>query len=340
MATAALSPRIVQLLGSGKVVAASSNTVLPSRHSEATKPRLVTKPIEEIRCGDRIPSELPLGLEPTDEPEPDPATWRLVELTVQKKDGTIVEVKLLRPLSWLKQAGVIQNGHFELAIEELDIEDRAAVLDVKRCPPMKGGEGQLVTGTFRHACDDLVELHVEGESEPIVCTSGHPIWSEDRHAFVEAATLKAGESLLPKSKNLKRVLLLKRRSQSAEVFNLEIHGVHTYHIGLSGLLVHNAILGNCTAIGRMDDLRKYKDRDDVDTWWKTVRIPDDVTQVTLSGNKAWLRERFEAGHRFILATDPNTLGIKRIPCQPNGFFTYMELRWLKQWGATIEFDYE
>jgi len=180
-------------LGDREAEATVATTPAPTSASPA-QPRLITKPIEDIRCGDRIPSELPAGLLPDDEPEPDPATWRLVELELTKDNGDLAQVNLLRPLVWLQQAGAIDHGTFPIDVEELDLEGQAAVLKVRPCPPIQKGKGQVVTGTFRHTCDEFVHLHINGEPAPIVCTTGHPTWSETRQNFVNAADLQPQES--------------------------------------------------------------------------------------------------------------------------------------------------
>ncbi|MEI7462541.1 MAG: hypothetical protein WCK15_24340, partial [Pirellula sp.] len=150
-----------------------------------------------------------------------------------------VEVKLLRPLAWLEQAGAITEGVFDVNVQELDIEGKAAVLQIHPCPPIQGGEGQVVTGTFRHTSDSLVELQIEGEPQPIICTSGHLIWSEDRREFVRAAELRMGEGLrlaLRKS----RLESLTRICSERVVCNIEVMQTHVYMVGAQGTLVHNA----------------------------------------------------------------------------------------------------
>lgn len=88
-----------------------------------------------------------------------------------------------------------------------------------------------------------------------------------------------------------------------------------------------------TVIGRMDDLAKYDEITDVDTWRKTGRTPDpaDPNQVTWKENQAWLDHRIDRGDNFGIATDPATLPpvldgyIKDVP---NGYFTRKELEYL------------
>ena len=239
-----LSPRLVGLLGDSSAVANVSDKL--TLIEPPPQSQLITKPIEEIRCGDRIPSELPLGLLPEDEAEPDQSTWRLVELEVLKEDGNKVEVKLLRPLKWLQQAGAIENGTFSISIKELDIEGVAAVLRMLPCPPIEPGDGHVVTGTFRHTCESLVELRVGGESESIVCTTGHPIWSETSKDFVAAAELSINESIKTTQNRISTLssVVSLPSDQTKVVFNIEVSQTHVYHVGSLGMLVHNAVV-NC-----------------------------------------------------------------------------------------------
>ena len=233
----------------------------PTSEITASSPRLLTKPIEEIRCGDRIPSQLPEGLLPEDQPEPDPATWRLVELELTKQDGHKVEVKLLRPLEWLQQAGAVNSGTFQVNVEELDIDGEAAVLRVLPCPPLQAGEGQVVTGTFRHFSDQLVAVRIAGEPEPIVCTSGHLFWSAGRQKFVSAAALKRTENVSFNSNALGAVLSVRASEGTEPVYNLEINATHVYQVGSQGILVHNATFGNCagaSSVGKLSQPLRNK----------------------------------------------------------------------------------
>ncbi len=232
-------PRLIPLIGGHKAVAASSD-VFNLQEIERALPHLVTKPIEEIRCGQRVCADLPENLQQENEPEPDPATWRMVELEIDKVDGQRVEVKLLRPLVWLQQAGAISNGNFQLNVDELGIDGRAAVLSIKPCPPILSGDGEVVTGTFRHYCKDLVELRIEHVPTNIVCTSGHPIWSEDRQTFVRAEQLLRDERVRIFGNRCVKLIETSAVSSGAQVFNIEVSKTHLYSVGECGLLVHNA----------------------------------------------------------------------------------------------------
>jgi len=95
-----------------------------------------------------------------------------------------------------------------------------------------------------------------------------------------------------------------------------------------------------TAIGRMDDLKKYDDVDFVDTWPKSGRIPsrDGGGPVGWPENRRWIDERIERGDGFIIATNPSDLG-DYIPGVPNGSFTKREYDYLTVKGIDIWHDY-
>ncbi|MCO8122152.1 hypothetical protein NHH03_10420 [Stieleria sp. TO1_6] len=169
---------------------------------------------------------------------------------MQKHNGDLVEVKLLRPLSWLEQTGATGDGRFRIQIEELDIDGLAAGLHIKPCPAIQSGEGQVVTGTFRHTCDDLVELQIEDEPAPIICTSGHPIWDATTRQFVAAAALESTSRTLGLGSTAEthQVRISRDSLTAAVVFNIEVNGTHVYHVGKLGHLVHNAA-GKCDGDG-------------------------------------------------------------------------------------------
>ena len=78
-----------------------------------------------------------------------------------------------------------------LDMPELGATGPALVLSVEACPAVSKGFGHVVTGTFAHEPDaPLVNVLIEGQTEPIGATDNHPFWSEDRHEFVEAGRLR------------------------------------------------------------------------------------------------------------------------------------------------------
>ena len=101
------------------------------------------------------------------------------------------------------------------------------------------GVGNLVTGTFRHISDDVIDLTVEGQDKPIGVTNSHPFWSVDREEFVPAGELLQGERLLLFSGDTARVTQKLPRPGPHVVYNIEVFGEHVYQVTLDGVVVHN-----------------------------------------------------------------------------------------------------
>jgi hypothetical protein len=119
----------------------------------------------------------------------------------------------------------------------------AEVLSIGLCPYLQPGEGSIVTGTFaHHASEDqpLLSISVEGSDEPIIGTSNHPFWSVDRQQFVEAGELNEGERVLAADDEARHITRITRGPPPEPVYNIEVHGEHTYFVGDLAVLVHNA----------------------------------------------------------------------------------------------------
>ena len=141
------------------------------------------------------------------------------------------------------------GGTTHIAVPECGIDGDAEVLAVGPCPPVqKCPPGYAtVTATFRHVVTGVWDVAVEGEADPLGVTGNHPVWSEDRRAFVRADGLSVGERLLNADGEAVRVTAVSPRGPPAgdaaaggtAVFNVEVHGAHVYRVGGGGLLVHN-----------------------------------------------------------------------------------------------------
>ncbi len=218
-------------------------------------------PIEEVRLGQRV-----LAFNPERDPsergrelEPDPLTWRTARLRMGKPDGSTAEIELLRPISWFEAQGVAvpkyttrdrtveTEARVYLDLEELGLVGWAELYEIGPCPPIQSGPGAVVTGRFRHQVDELITLTVAneaGEAEELGVTPNHPIWSEDRQAFVPAGELRIGEQLRSLFDEQIRVVSIAPRAPPAYVCNLEVAGEHVYGVGEWGWLVHNAYHGS------------------------------------------------------------------------------------------------
>lgn len=108
-------------------------------------------------------------------------------------------------------------------------------------------------------------------------------------------------------------------------------------------LLHYGMAGtNYTAIGRMGDLAKYNQYENVDTWAKSGRMPGPGDpQVTWPENQGWIDDRVDRGDDFLLGTDRATLDTKYNwdGSGGNGFFTYREIQHLNSRGKPIIDDF-
>ncbi len=239
----------VLLVVAGAALAGTKSSSLMQRLSSPTghtklqatsTSKLSAKPIDQVHLGDRVPGNNPV--EAPDErygKEVDRATWRRVDLSCAKRDGSDADVSLLRPAWWLEQQGAKVGGHLRIAVPECGIDGEASVVALGPCPPIRPGLGNVVTGMFRHRNATVIDLFIEGLSEPIGTTPNHRIWSEDRKAFIRADQLRTDELLRSPNINA-RVIATRVRSALSDVYNIETYPFHTYSVSLESVLVHNA----------------------------------------------------------------------------------------------------
>ncbi len=233
-------------------------------NADVSRPAVKTTltPIEQIQVGDRVLAESPTGEEDTAfGSEIIPSDWRKLTLRAPKRDGTTAEVVLLRPLTWLNEQHGEVGGTVFISVPECGIDGNARVLAIEPCPEFAAGAGRVVTGTFRHRAARTLDLTIAGESQPIGCTGNHPFWSETRQDFVRADSLQPGE-ILRTPTGLTTVVSASIVPGETFVYNLEVHGAHVYHVGASGVLVHNgndSCLEIALGLGPESSLVKFSD---------------------------------------------------------------------------------
>ncbi len=62
--------------------------------------------------------------------DPDPATWRMLELEIPKASGGVLDITMLRPLEWLDAQNIVVGGSVALNMPELGAQGNARVLGV------------------------------------------------------------------------------------------------------------------------------------------------------------------------------------------------------------------
>ncbi|QDT78583.1 hypothetical protein Mal35_20320 [Gimesia maris] len=181
------------------LIGGADTEILPSAQAAMSPsfspPRVVTTPIQQMRPGMRIVGRNPLRMQTEATIDPTPEGWRLVSVRMRKEDGTYFEAELLRPLSWIYRHHAQPGAVIQLNMPEMYVVGAAEVLSISDCPPIDPGDGPVVISTFKNVSHNVLNLYVEGETEPIGVTAGHPIWSEDRQAFIHSDQLQPGERL-------------------------------------------------------------------------------------------------------------------------------------------------
>ncbi|WP_232288135.1 polymorphic toxin-type HINT domain-containing protein [Gimesia maris] len=137
----------------------------------------------------------------------------------------------------------------QLNMPEMYVVGAAEVLSISDCPPIDPGDGPVVISTFKNVSHNVLNIYVEGETEPIGVTAGHPIWSEDRQAFIHSDQLQPGERLRSAVGKTVRITSIEIRAGPEPVYNLEVAGEHVYSVTNSGLLVHN--VSDCNLVTKI-----------------------------------------------------------------------------------------
>jgi len=127
----------------------------------------------------------------------------------------------------------------DLNLPEMGAMGEAKIVAIAPCPEIAKGQGRVITGRFIHQVANVVDLKITRESEPIGTTDNHPFWSEDRQDYIPVGELKIGETLRAVNGSQTYVQSIRPRGPPEDVYNLEVEGAHTYHVGSTGVLVHN-----------------------------------------------------------------------------------------------------
>jgi hypothetical protein len=234
------------ILGLCGIFSPAKQAVTSAFRSVMSQPQTVTryetKNIEDLTVGLVIPAHNPLGVEDDvlNYERPNERTWRKLNLISPKNNGTFSEITLLRPLWWLEKQQAQIGGEVWVEVPECGISGLAKLLSIEPCPLIENKEGHVITGTFKHVADRIIDIWIEGEPNPIGCTPNHPFWCEDVNNFVPVGQLQVGSKLRLLNNSIVNVLQIKEREKHNQyVYNIEVHSQHTYYVGMNGVLVHN-----------------------------------------------------------------------------------------------------
>ncbi|MBO3083114.1 polymorphic toxin-type HINT domain-containing protein [Cellulomonas fengjieae] len=122
-------------------------------------------------------------------------------------------------------------------IAEVEVGDQVVASD----PESGEQESREVVHVFEHE-DTITDLEVDG-GHVLATTEDHPFWSVTDQRFERADELAAGEQVLTANGRAVAVNGLHGASARTEsAYNLAVEGIHTYHVGVQDVLVHNTCL--------------------------------------------------------------------------------------------------
>ncbi len=196
-----------------------------------------------------------------------------------------------------------------------------------------------VTHVFVEPIQAIYDISLIGEDgfeQHIEATDDHPFYVVG-HGWKNTIELVVGDLIETDGYGVMTIQSVIDEQRMDVTYNFTVADYHTYYVTQRNVLVHNCGgSGITTAIGRMDDLKKFDLDVKFDSWRKSGRRPSNgEPAVTLPENRKWLQDRIDRGDKFILATDPASLpplrgGYKAN--EPNGWFTTWELSVLNQQG--------
>ncbi|MEO6037831.1 MAG: HNH endonuclease [Saprospiraceae bacterium] len=208
-------------------------------------------------------TSLPIPVQPDyDLEEITPESWVVAHLNVQKTDGTLCYISMLRSYSWLEELGLCLVGDSAwLDLSDMRVSGMAQVisfegntLDTRSATSralLERGYYPVLT-TFQHKADEVLYVRFTN-GDRLNVTAPHPFWSIDRDGWVPAQKLHVGERLKTISGET-TVDSLAINFDSIDVYNLEIWKAHNFCVGENREIVHNG----CNFVGEFDALiKKY-----------------------------------------------------------------------------------
>ncbi|WP_435228414.1 polymorphic toxin-type HINT domain-containing protein [Streptomyces sp. Tue6028] len=184
---------------------------------------------------------------------------------------------------------LLKNGHTK-AIGKIKPGDRVEAADPKTG---KHVGSRRVTARLVHRDNDLVDLKIQsgdGKASVLHTTSGHPFWDDTARAWVPAGRLVPGHALNTANDLHARLVGVRVRPGSADMYNLTIEQLHTYYVlaGETPVLVHNAGRGPKDPLNFGSNYTGRLDRFDIGgTSDFEVHVYHRGTEVGIFGSDGW-----------------------------------------------------
>ncbi|WP_190092856.1 polymorphic toxin-type HINT domain-containing protein [Streptomyces melanogenes] len=167
---------------------------------------------------------------------------------VKKAEDALEKVPICKvkakPNSFTPETLVLMGDGTRKAIGDIRIGQQVLAAD-----PDTGKTGtRSVTDVIIGDKSDLIEIAIDTDGAAgdatgsLKATSGHPFWVENRHRWLSALDLKAGDRLRTPGGELREVVSTHASPGTRTVYNLTVDDLHTYYVlaGPSPVLVHNS----------------------------------------------------------------------------------------------------
>lgn len=214
------------------------------------------------------------GWTPPDRPVTDTEEYRQFDAEVDRVSAE--NAILAEPILWLIPAAPALRGYRALsalrracncfvagtevmtetglkAIEEIKVGERVLARDEITGQTAYRSVLSLIDGEEREVWDITVET-TDGSGatsrETVGATNEHP-WRLVGGAWTETDDLQAGMEIVTADGDRASVVSVIQTERREQTYNFEVDGFHTYFVGESGLLVHNA----CQLMQRVTNLR-------------------------------------------------------------------------------------
>jgi len=142
----------------------------------------------------------------------------------------------------------VRTDYGNVPIEEIHVDDRV----LSRNRETGALEYERVSDLIPGHPGELVDIRVEGETDPLRPSIFHPFWvkrGDGAPAWIAAGEMRVGDLLQTVKGERKRVAAITAERKSQTVYNFTVAKDHDYFVGETGFLVHNARC-RCTVFGR------------------------------------------------------------------------------------------
>lgn len=170
-----------------------------------------------------------------------PQLWRKLEVKLTKRDNSIAEITMLRPLWWLQLTKAREGGYLDLSVPEAGLKGTAKVIKISSCcaDSRKTKDGHhLVIGKIKHHNAKIISISFVGQKDKLGVTPNHPLYSITHEKWLAAGLLKKGDELKTAASK-PAVVKAVYKDNIATVYNLEIHRAKSYFVGTNRILAHN-----------------------------------------------------------------------------------------------------